>query len=411
MLRPFLFIIPSVTTGGAEIHAMIRLRELSRRGVPVRLMVLSESVDSEILARAGLPDDCVCRLRNPSATLDRAFLTALWRDLARASRYARQHGVGTVIAHLPPAHLFARLLFAVQLLRGRRLKLFQYHHSEERTLNPTDTWGKRLFFALNQSLAWACDYAHLHVSERVLADVAGGGVTRRNAVVHNSCDMDSPGNAEGARAIIARVAPAAASGKQPFRMLLPGRLLVRKGHILLIGAFARLVERYGLRPDEVRLLFAGDGPARPEIERAIAASGLERHVSLLGSIPHADLLALYRMVDLVVIPSLVEGFGNVAIEALSRGALVLASDAAGLNEIVRPGENGLQFPTGDEDALYEWLRGVWERRGEPLIDRAAARADIRARFGLDAHIDRIIGIIGAGSPKQKPASDCRRGPG
>ena len=391
MTRPILVIIPSIVPAGAEVQAMLQIRELSRHGVSVRLMVLSEAVDPQVLDIAGLPEPHLCRLRNPSPILDKTFLTRLWRDLGRAADFARRHDIGAVIAHLPPSHFFARVLYLRLLLTGRRIKLFQYHHSEERRLNRPDTVGKWVFFSVDQFLARLCDYAHWHVSEPVLADVAGGGFTRRDAIVHNTCDMTSSGDIDGAKAIISAVR----SGGKPYLMLLPGRLQARKGHQLLLAAFGRLLQSQDLAPGEIQLVFAGDGPHRAEIEATIAANKLESYVTVLGSIPHQKLLALFGLVDLVVVPSLIEGFGIVAIEALSRGALVIASDAAGLDEIVRSGKNGFQFPVGDEDALFERLSFVWRHRHETLIDRDAVRAEMQARFGQDAHIERLRALLDA----------------
>lgn len=389
MTRPVLVIIPSIVTAGAEIQAMMQIQEMSRREVPMLLMVLSGVIDPEVLAGAGLREEHLCRLRNPSAILDWTFLKSLWRDLGRAAAFARRHDAGTVISHLPPSHFFSRLLFLAMILRGRRVRLVQYHHSEERRLAPLDTLGKRLFFGIDQGLAWLCDHAHWHVSERVRADVAGGMFTRRDAVLHNTCDMDSIGNTDRAKEIISTVR----SGERPYLVLLPGRLQALKGHKLLLAAFRRLLASQDLSPREIQLVFAGDGPHRAEIESAISAKELGSYVTLLGAVPHRDLLALFSLVDLVVIPSLIEGFGIVAIEALSRGALVIASDAVGLDEIVRSGENGFQFPVGDEDALFDRLCYVWRHREESLIDRQAVRAEMQARFGLDAHIDRVLGLL------------------
>ena len=89
-------------------------------------------------------------------------------------------------------------------------------------------------------------------------------------------------------------------------------------------------------------------------------------------------------------------FGIVAIEALSRGALLIASDAAGLDEIVRPDRNALQFPAGDERALAALLDEVWVRRGETIIERGGLRAAMAARFGVDAHIDRLLTLLREG---------------
>jgi glycosyltransferase involved in cell wall biosynthesis len=380
MKRPILFIIPAIITGGAEIHAMIRLREMSRCGIPVRLMVLSKAIDPEVLADAELIEEHLCRLRNPSSTLDLPFLKMSWRDLSRAAAFARRHDVGS--------HFFARLLFLAMLLRGRLVRLVQYHHSLEHKLNARDTVAKRVFFAANQLLARICDHAHWHVSEQVREDVSRG-FTRRNAIIHNSCDMDSPGDPGAAERLLA---PARKRGS-PYVMLVPGRLMWMKGHVLFLHALARVCQAVEIEPAQLQVFFVGEGAQRRAIEATIDELGLGQCVTLTGKVAHPVLLALYHMVDLVVVPSLDEGFGNVAIEALSRRALVLASDAGGLREILRHGENGFVFAAGDEDALVAELEVIWHDRHNALIDRDAARRDCVARFGLDAHVDRVVALL------------------
>jgi glycosyltransferase involved in cell wall biosynthesis len=388
MPRPLLVILPSVVPAGAEIQAMLQIRELARRGIAVRLMVLSPVVDPGVLARAGLAPADVCVLRNPSAVLGPAFLKAMWRDLPRAAAFAAETAPGTVIAHLGPAHVFARALALRLRPGGLRPRLVHDHHSEEWALSGPPSLGKRAFFALDDLLARACDHAHWHVSERVRADVAGHRFTRRDAVLHNTCDMDSPGDTAQAEAILAPHA-----GR--WVVLLPGRMIPRKGHEGFLRAVAGLVRREGLGPADLHVLLAGDGPHRLAIQATVDAEGLGEVVTFLGTVPHAVLLALDARVDLVAVPSLVEGFGIVAIEAMARGALVLASDAAGLDEIVRPGVNGLQFPAGDEAALGARLAEAWWRRAEAVIDREAVRAEMRARFGLRGHVDRLVELLQA----------------
>jgi glycosyltransferase involved in cell wall biosynthesis len=322
-------------------------------------MVLSKAIDPEVLADAELIEEHLCRLRNPSSTLDLPFLKMSWRDLSRAAAFARRHDVGTVIAHLPPSHFFARLLFLAMLLRGRLVRLVQYHHSLEHKLNARDTVAKRVFF------------------------------TRRNAIIHNSCDMDSPGDPGAAERLLA---PARKRGS-PYVMLVPGRLMWMKGHVLFLHALARVCQAVEIEPAQLQVFFVGEGAQRRAIEATIDELGLGQCVTLTGKVAHPVLLALYHMVDLVVVPSLDEGFGNVAIEALSRRALVLASDAGGLREILRHGENGFVFAAGDEDALVAELEVIWHDRHNALIDRDAARRDCVARFGLDAHVDRVVALL------------------
>jgi len=388
-----LFVVPAIGNGGAELQALQQIAGLERRGVSVSLLILSSISDPEVLGRVALPANRVCVLPGSEKILSGRFLARMPQALCRAARFVSSQDCRKVIALLPPAHVHARLLKLAMLARGRSLLLFQYHHSEENRLNPRDSVAKWLFSWINQLLSKFCDHAHWYVSERVRADIAGVTATRSDAVLYNTCDMDSTGDPAAAQGLLAPLL----GETKPFLILLPGRLLTRKGHALLLRAAARLIAEYGLTPADIRILFAGDGPDRGAVETVTVEIGLGDHVVMLGSVPHPTLLALYGMVDLVVVPSLVEGFGIVAIEALSRGALLIASDAAGLDEIVQPGVNALQFPVGDEAALAERLAEVWRCRGQGLIDRGALPAEMAERFGLDRHLDRMLALLDGGA--------------
>jgi glycosyltransferase involved in cell wall biosynthesis len=389
MNAPPLFIVPSIATGGAELLLMLQLAGLRRRGLEPRLIILSGRVEPEILARASLPPEHVVTLGLPSAVLDKAFLRGCPGALGRAARFAAAEGCDRAVALLPSAHVFARLLKLALLARFRQLRLIQYHHSEENALSPRDTFAKRCFHAVNRLLCRICDHAHWHVSEQVRADIASYMPTRRDAVLFNTCDMDTPSDATAARALL----DGAGCGFG-YTVLLPGRLHSVKGHALLIAAVRRLIADEGLTPDDFRVVFAGDGPERSQIVEAVTEAGLGDYVTLLGSVSHATLHALYGNADVVVVPSLSEGFGNAAIEALSRGALLIASDAGGLAEIVRPELNALQFPAGDETALAALLARVWACRGEGLIDRSGLHAEMAERFGIEHHLDRMLALLG-----------------
>jgi alpha-1,3-rhamnosyl/mannosyltransferase len=127
------------------------------------------------------------------------------------------------------------------------------------------------------------------------------------------------------------------------------RVAVRYGlqgdYVLYVGNFrphknvAALLEAYAALPDSVRarvsLALAGDPEtgAAP-LKAAAAARGLAQAVRFLGSVPDADLPALYSGATAFCFPSLAEGFGLPPLEAMACGAPVLCSDAAALPEVV-----------------------------------------------------------------------------
>jgi glycosyltransferase involved in cell wall biosynthesis len=110
-----------------------------------------------------------------------------------------------------------------------------------------------------------------------------------------------------------------------------GRFDVQKNHRFLLEVTQALVR---LRPDTL-LLLVGDGPLRPEIESAVKALGLERHVRLAGI--RGDVPAILTgALDALVFPSLHEGLPVVGLEAQAAGVPLIMSDAISTEVIASP---------------------------------------------------------------------------
>lgn len=127
------------------------------------------------------------------------------------------------------------------------------------------------------------------------------------------------------------------------------QLFPRKGIRFLIEAAAALKPRF---PD-IRVVIAGDGFERPELIALAESLGIARDVTFLGWVPNSELPPYYRAAAVSVIPSLEEGFGIPAAEAMGCQTPVVASDAGGLPEVVEDGVTGLVVPRGDSKALAE----------------------------------------------------------
>lgn len=137
------------------------------------------------------------------------------------------------------------------------------------------------------------------------------------------------------------------SGRR-LRVLLASRLLRSKG----IAVFEAAARELGGRAD---FLIAGvPDPGNPDTLLAPELEGLESRgaVQLLGHVE--DMPALLSTVDLVVLPTTYgEGVPRILVEAAASGLPLVATDAPGCREIVRPGRNGLLVPAGDTGALSE----------------------------------------------------------
>ena len=105
------------------------------------------------------------------------------------------------------------------------------------------------------------------------------------------------------------------------------------------------------------LVYAGDGPLRGALEERARELGLGERVRLLGFVNQSQLPSVYRAADLFVLPSLYEPFGLVVNEAMLCGCPVAVSDRVGAKyDLVREGQNGYIFPTGNVEVLAAIFR-------------------------------------------------------
>ncbi len=183
------------------------------------------------------------------------------------------------------------------------------------------------------------------------------------AVLHNGIAprrwRASPARVRAARE---RYAP----GGEPV-LLYFGRLEYEKGVQDLIAALPRIRRAH----PGTRLLVAGTGTAADQLVAAAQAHRVRRSVTFTGRLSDADLTALLRAADAVVLPSRYEPFGIVALEAAAAGTPLVASTAGGLGEVVVDGETGLSFTPGDVAAMATAASAV-------LSDPAAAARRARA---------------------------------
>ncbi|MCR4325942.1 MAG: glycosyltransferase family 4 protein [Patescibacteria group bacterium] len=130
---------------------------------------------------------------------------------------------------------------------------------------------------------------------------------------------------------------------------LKSRLEIRLGDIVLFTA-SRLVLSRGVEdvilslthlPLEVKLLIAGDGEDRAKLEGIAREAGVESRVIFAGQVDHAELPAYFKVSDIFVRPSLIEGMGNAFVEAFAAGIPVVATPVGGIPDFLTDGETGV----------------------------------------------------------------------
>jgi glycosyltransferase involved in cell wall biosynthesis len=130
------------------------------------------------------------------------------------------------------------------------------------------------------------------------------------------------------------------------RLVSVGRLSGQKGQLLLLEAFAGVVEK---RPD-AELVLVGDGEMRKEVEAAIARLGIEKNVRITGWAKNTEVREELEQARCMVLPSFAEGLPVVIMEALALGRPVLTTYVAGIPELVSS-ECGWLVPAGAIEPL------------------------------------------------------------
>ncbi len=162
--------------------------------------------------------------------------------------------------------------------------------------------------------------------------------------------------------------PRSSKGKD-LKFVCVGRLHTDKGQQLIIDAADELVNKMGRDGFVIDLI--GDGPQREDLESKILGKGLNQHIRLLGMKSRDWLYSQLCEYDLLILPSLSEGFGLTLAEAVMAKVPVITSDLPGPMEIINNGKFGTSFQAGDAHALARKMNQFVEMgRDEQQIEKA-----------------------------------------
>jgi glycosyltransferase involved in cell wall biosynthesis len=178
------------------------------------------------------------------------------------------------------------------------------------------------------------------------------------------------------------------------------RLMEQKAPLDFVAAARRIVSA----DPAAHVLLIGDGPLRPEVERAVAG---EPRVHLLGF--RRDIADLLAAIDVVVFSSLWEGLGRALTEAVLAARPVVATAVNGVPDLVVDGHSGYLVPPGRPDLLAERTLAVLGLPDRGASLGAAGAARIRGRFDVAemvAGIDQLYRqALGERSRRTGPAAD------
>jgi glycosyltransferase involved in cell wall biosynthesis len=167
------------------------------------------------------------------------------------------------------------------------------------------------------------------------------------------------------------------------------------------------VARLSNEHPELKLRIVGDGSERASLQTRADELGIGERVEFLGTLSGDRLAREYRAADLLVMPSLREGFGVVLVEALACGTPVVATRSGGPADIVDGDKLGELVEPGDADALARGIRLALDRVGD--FDPAFLARTARERYSHEAVGSRLVTLYQEVSAGESPTGTIAQG--
>ena len=168
-----------------------------------------------------------------------------------------------------------------------------------------------------------------------------------------------------------------------------GRLQTVKDQLNLVRAVA-IARGQGEAGARLRLVIAGDGPQRAEVEAEIVATGIGDITWLAGA--RSDVPEVMRALDIFALPSQAEGISNTILEAMASGLPVIATAVGGNAELVVPRGTGALVPAADPGAMARALMCYAADAALRHEHGAAGRQRVEQGFSLDAMVARYTAL-------------------
>jgi glycosyltransferase involved in cell wall biosynthesis len=126
-----------------------------------------------------------------------------------------------------------------------------------------------------------------------------------------------------------------------------GRLVWQKGFEYFVKASPKISTKFS----RTKILLVGDGPLRDELEALAAELKMKEHIIFTGF--RSDIRDILSAIDVLVVPSLLEGFPMITLEGMAMAKPIIATGIDGIKEQIVDGESGILIPPRDPDAIAE----------------------------------------------------------
>lgn len=161
-----------------------------------------------------------------------------------------------------------------------------------------------------------------------------------------------------------------------------GRLVPQKNHGMLIDAFSKLND------DDLTLLIYGEGELEVELQKKITNMDLDDKIKLCGRTDYV--LDKLKKSDLYILTSNFEGMPNSLMEAMAIGLPTISTDCpTGPSDLIRSGENGILIPVGDVDSLTNAINYLVSSPNAAMELGEKAKEDIKANFSAASSAQKL----------------------
>ncbi len=368
--RNILFILNSLTFGGAEKLVVTLLNELDTSKLSLSLLYLRKK-------EAMLAELNQSRLNSVSSYGGTNSLE--FRLPFYLARHIEREKIDTVVCINQRPMLYA---FLARRLTRRKFRIIQAIH-----VTTLVTMFQRLKnFLLYRPLFNRCDLV-IFVSEGQRKYWVSGGFMNadKTKCVYNGIDVDhyKDGYSREEKLEFRRKLGFAETA---YVVGICARLHSGKKHTELIAAL-ETIRRAGI---DAKILIVGDGPERANLESVIKSKGLEHHVVITGF--QKDIRPFISACDCIALTSQAEAFPLSIIEGMAMGKPVISSEVGGTPEQIEHGVNGFLYKSGDIENLAKYLKVLSDPAIRTKMGERARRAACD-RFSLGSMIREYTRIL------------------
>lgn len=147
-----------------------------------------------------------------------------------------------------------------------------------------------------------------------------------------------------------------------------------------------------LKGKEVKAIMVGEGDLEDEIKEILINNNIRNEVKLVGWIENRELSRYLNDIQIVIVPSYMEGLPNIVLEAMACGCIVLATSVGGIPQVIKDGETGFILGDNSPECIAE---NVMRALKYPHLDKIVsnARELVQKEFAYEVTVERYRKIL------------------